>query len=81
MSGGRSLRVDGVWRHFTRKRLDGSTSNFKCNRAICKYCKKDIVALVERMKDHLIKCQTNTDEDNTINLTESEKMQRQQSQN
>jgi len=52
MSGGRSL--DSVWQHFSRKRLDGlsSTSNLKCSRAICKYCKKDIVALVARMKDH-----------------------------
>lgn len=74
MSGGRSL--DSVWQHFSRKRLDGlsSTSNLKCSRAICKYCKKDIVALVARMKDHLVKCQPRTDEDDTINLNESENM-------
>lgn len=70
MSGGRSL--DSVWQHFNRKKL-ASASNLKCDRAICKYCKKDIVALVERMKDHLIKCQqSRTEEDNTINLNESE---------
>lgn len=71
MSGGRSL--DSVWQHFSRKRLDGlsSTSNLKCSRAICKYCKKDIVALVARMKDHLVKCQPRTDEDDTINEPEN----------
>lgn len=76
-SGGRSL--DSVWQHFIRKRSDGlaSTSNLKCNRgyrAISKYCKKDIVALVARMKDHLNKCQPRIDEDDMINLNESENM-------
>jgi len=72
MSGGRSL--DSVWEHFIRKRSDelASTSNSKCNKAICKYCKKDIVALVARMKQHLNKCQLRTDKDDTVNLNESE---------
>lgn len=62
MSGGRSL--DCVWQHFTR--LSGnSTSNLKSDRAVCKYCKKNIVALVARMKHHLISCQPNTDKDDT----------------
>jgi len=74
MNGGRSL--DSVWQYFILKRSDGlaSTSNLKCNRAICKYCKNDIVALVARMKDHLNKCQPRIDEDDTINLNESENM-------
>lgn len=60
MSGGRYL--DSVWQHFTRERLDvNSTSHFKSDRAVCNYCKKDIVALVARMKNHLVKCQPNTD--------------------
>jgi len=63
-----------VWEHFIRKRSDGLalTSNSKCNRAICKYCKKDIVALVARMKQHLNKCQLRTGKDDTVNLNESE---------
>lgn len=44
-------RSDAIWQHFIKLKSDD-----KHVRAKCKYCKKEMCALVARMKTHIQKC-------------------------